>query len=286
MTDNNLLTNVLENTPDLDRRGFLKMAGVLGGSALAATQLNGLMAFADGTPDPNDILNGVAPCKKEKPCCKKGCSKCDKHMAGVADGYCNKKGLNVASFPNLESFTGLSKNQIDQHLKLYEGYVNKTNGITESILNADPSDARTFRALHIDQSYSLNGALLHQYYFENIIGEPSAPSDWLKAIITKEFGSWDAFMNHFTTLGKKFRGWVVLGYNMLDHRVHNYGLDAHNEYYPAHVMPLLVMDVYEHAYMIDFGTNRGGYLDVFTNSIDWRVVEARLKAMALHYYKH
>lgn len=264
------------NTPDqttqegVSRRRFLKLSAGFGAAALTASTFNGLAMAKDA------IIKPAAP-KTPKIV----------DLQNIATVYNASQAIPIHEFPNLETVEGLSKNQIDQHLALYHGYVNGANKLTETIreFNAT-SDAAQFRAMHIDQSYALNGALLHQYYFENMGGAHTPPSEWFKDLIAKEFSSWDNYVSQFNTLGKKFRGWVVTGYNMLDHRIHNYGLDSHNEYYPAHVMPILVMDVYEHAYMIDFGTDRGKYLEAFVNNIDWAVVEARLKTMTLHYVPH
>lgn len=255
---------------NLDRRRFLKLSAGFGAAALASSALGNIAMAKDAIIKPSQD-NG----KKVV------------DLQNINTVYNAKQEVPTHEFPNLETVEGFSKTQIEKHLELYRGYVNGTNKLTAKIREIDPaSDPAHFRALHIDQSYALNGALLHQYYFENMSGANTPPSEWFQDLINKEFINWDNYMNQFNTLGKKFRGWVVTGYNMLDHRIHNYGLDSHNEYYPAHVVPILVMDVYEHAYMIDFDTNRGKYLETFVNNIDWAVVEARLKTMALHYVPH
>ncbi|MGE0200292.1 MAG: superoxide dismutase [Candidatus Melainabacteria bacterium] len=247
----------------MDRRDFLKMAVAVGGSALALHQL---------------------PAMAQMPFKKGDAQKaCEKKPLDPTTVYQVTSTITEKPFANLSTVEGISPKQLEAHLALYKGYVSKINDITGKIKEPGAMDnPRLFRALHIDQSFALNGALLHQLYFENMGGGKSAPSDFLKQIITMEFGSWEAYLAHVRALGQQFRGWVITGYNMLDHRIHNYGLDSHNEYYPAYVMPILALDVYEHAYMIDFGTKRDPYLDAFLANVNWAVAEDRLTTIMHH----
>jgi Fe-Mn family superoxide dismutase len=131
------------------------------------------------------------------------------------------------------------------------------------------------REMSVELSFCHNGVILHEMYFGNL-GKNSEPSESLKKLITRDFGSWDKFIQHFVAMGKSMRGWAVMGFDMLDGKLRNYGLDQHHEFMPAMFYPLLVLDVYEHAYMIDFGTARAKYLDVFMQNINWQVVDKRL----------
>ena len=312
------MTDEKKSEIGMNRRDFLKMTGSFGAALLAASQgfgHSGLAMAKDmstkqiaGTEIAGTDTTGWDKMAKSRPMTnpkknlpREGFDKSESKsqvqqvkptdkvmdMQNIDTVYNPEQMIPVHEFPNLDTVEGLSNSQIEQHLALYHGYVKKANALTKKIRGFHAADdPRLFRAMHIDQSYSLNGALLHQYYFENMGGKHTPPSAWFKDLVEKEFYSWNNYVEQFTMLGKKFRGWVMTGYNMLDHRIHNYGLDTHNEYYPAHVIPILVMDVYEHAYMIDFGTDRGRYLDAFKANIDWAVVEARLKTMALHYVPH
>jgi Fe-Mn family superoxide dismutase len=131
----------------------------------------------------------------------------------------------------------------------------------------------------------MNGIILHELYFGNL-GQPAQgpnqPSDALKEAITREYGSWQAYLTHLRALGKSMRGWVLSAFNIRDGRIHNYGLDTHNQWVPIHVIPFIVLDVYEHAYMLDFGTNRGSYLDVFFNNHNWPAVNQRFASLPFH----
>ena len=95
--------------------------------------------------------------------------------------------------------------------------------------------------------------------------------------LIKNFGSLAAFKEDLMATAISARGWILTCYNLDDHTVQNYLLDAHNEKVPVLVIPLLVVDTYEHAYMIDFGINRKEYLAVLWDNINWDVVEKRVK---------
>jgi len=287
----NMTTQDLDiQVPELSmpRRRFLKMAA-MGGAAFALSTVK-LDALAHHMAGHNDSHTECTACGKAH----KG-GKCTDHKGKKGEGtscamgaYSNTTAIEAKEFPNLSTVQGISQNQLTQHIGLYQGYVKKINEITTAISGATIDQATMngsyspFREMHVEQTFALNGVILHEYYFENIGGHRAAPTDLVKNTFTKEFGSWETYINHLTALGKSARGWVITGYNMRDHRIHNYLLDAHNQLVPVHVLPLLVLDVYEHAYLIDFGTKRAPYLDAFIQNIDWAQVDQRLKTMMLH----
>jgi len=205
-------------------------------------------------------------------------------------GYDAQEQIQARTFPSLSTVEGISQNQLNEHIGLYNGYVKKINDIQGLIMGTTPDLEKMnatyspYRELHVEQTYALNGVILHEYYFENLGGAKKKPTEteMVHKLFSQEFGSWDNYVTHLTAVGKSMRGWAMTGYNMRDHRIHNYGLDLHNQWVPVHVIPLLVLDVYEHAYMIDFGTKRGAYLDAFMRNVNWEVVDQRLKTMILH----
>ena len=95
-------------------------------------------------------------------------------------------------------------------------------------------------------------------------------------LILEAFGSLEAYKNDLNACGTSARGWVITAYALDDKRIHNFTLDAHNQTVPVLVMPLLVLDVYEHAYFMDFGTKRASYIQLFWSNINWDIVEARI----------
>jgi Fe-Mn family superoxide dismutase len=181
---------------------------------------------------------------------------------------------------------GLSAKQIEQHLKLYAGYVGKINEIQGKLKDADLTNPNAtyspLRELLVEQSFALNGVLYHEFYFANLGGKGGEPTGDLKAAVEGRFGTVGKFMDYLKAAGKCMRGWVIIGYNTRDGQLHPYGLDMHNMWVPAGVIPILVLDVYEHAYMIDYGIDRGKYLDAFVNNLNWEVCGNRFAKARKH----
>ncbi|MCL6562030.1 MAG: superoxide dismutase [Firmicutes bacterium] len=176
---------------------------------------------------------------------------------------------------------GISKEEIEQHHGiLYKGYVNKLNEIRTKLETVDYSAANQsysdLRAMKTEETFCLNGALLHEWYFDNLGGKGGKAHGRILELIERDFGSWERFETIFKSTGLAVRGWVVLGYELDDGKLRVYGQDAHNVGVPWGVYPLLILDVYEHAYGIDYGVKRAPYIDAFMQNIDWDAVNQRL----------
>lgn len=183
----------------------------------------------------------------------------------------------------------LSERQLSEHHDvLYAGYVNKLNEIEEKLPSADKGKANAtfsdFRALKKEEVFAQNGILLHELYFENIspavIRQPAeeagrAVPEALQQSIEKDFGSLDAWQEDFLACGMSSRGWVIMAQNPTDGRLHNYIADIHDVGGVWGVMPLLVLDMYEHSYFIDYGTKKKDYINAFIKNINWDVAENR-----------
>lgn len=173
----------------------------------------------------------------------------------------------------------LSDKQIKDHKELYVGYVNKHNEIDDALQSVDKSKANqaysAFRALKLSETFTRNGILLHELYFENI-GTGTVMGPKTQELLISNFGSVEAFKQDVMATAIAARGWALTCYNLDNQRVQNYLLDAHNEKVPVLTIPLLVVDTYEHAYMIDFGINRKEYLSILWDNINWDVVEKRV----------
>ncbi|CAH2212607.1 superoxide dismutase [Tepidibacter aestuarii] len=181
---------------------------------------------------------------------------------------------------DFEDVNGMTLNQLNQHYKLYEGYVNKVNEIWtilgENKLYENPNTTYSeTRSLMLGQSYAVDGVKLHELYFSNLVGGNNLPYGDILNQIQKKYGSYEFFTKRLKNVGLSMRGWVVLSIDSLDNNLHIYGLDAHDVGTVLMSYPLLVMDVYEHAYMIDFGIDRNKYIDVFIENINWDVVNER-----------
>ncbi len=179
---------------------------------------------------------------------------------------------------------GISDQQVEYHFEThYKGYVTKINEVWEKLETVDRTKANQnssdYRALKVEESFNYMGVVLHELYFENIKdGRNTAPSEKLTALVTRDFGSFDRWKEDFRACGIALRGWAVLVYDLTSGRIISNGLDAHNMYGLLNTVPLLVLDVYEHAYYADQGPKRPPYIDAFFENVNWDVVNKRLEA--------
>jgi len=176
------------------------------------------------------------------------------------------------------SNTGLSERQIAEHIKLYEGYCRKIDEIREKILIDKKQGNATYseiRELKIEEGFCINAIKLHEMYFENLNTGNEKISHEVIKMIEEDFGSFEAWKKEFISLALSARGWVVLAYDWKDDKLHNYIADMHNQGGIWGAIPMLVLDVYEHAYFIDFGTDRKKYIETFLEKINWKIVEDR-----------
>jgi Fe-Mn family superoxide dismutase len=180
-----------------------------------------------------------------------------------------------------KSVPGISERQLAEHHDvLYAGYVKKYNEIMEKLDSVDLSATNAtyseLRELMVEKAFALNGAKLHELYFANLTDAPSGASGKAKDILAKQWGSFEAWQDQFAALGVASRGWVVLAYDYALGRFDNYILDAHNQGSIVDTEIALVMDVYEHAYFLDYGTARKDYIAKFMAAIDWAEVNKRV----------
>lgn len=178
---------------------------------------------------------------------------------------------------------GLDADLLKMHFKLYQGYVTNTNKLNQIITNMDNEGKnRTpeFAGIKRMFSWEFDGMRLHEYYFENLGGQkPLEPSDPLMTLIEKEFGSFAKWKEDFVATGLiRGIGWVILYIEPRDGRLTNIWINEHNLGHLAGATPLLVMDVWEHAYITEYGLDRAGYIDAFFRNINWLEVSRRYKA--------
>jgi superoxide dismutase, Fe-Mn family len=177
---------------------------------------------------------------------------------------------------------GISDRQIQEHRDvLYKGYVDKLNMLEEEIKKAPTEGANatyaTIREMKREEIYAANGAFLHEAYFGNLGGGGGQPGGKLADMIKQEWGSFDKWLADMKASAMAARGWAVMCWSFNDNKLHNYTMDFHDIGAVWNCVPLLVLDVYEHAYMIDYGVKRAAYLEAFFQNIDWNVVEKRLQ---------
>ncbi|EJO5348766.1 superoxide dismutase [Clostridium botulinum] len=187
----------------------------------------------------------------------------------------------VAKDYNFNNVKGISTKQLKEHYKLYDAYINKLNEIwsipndSENFKNSNSTFSK-LRCLKLGESYALDGVKLHELYFENLTSGYIPINGPILDKILEDFYSVDNFKKLFKETGKSMRGWVVLGIDPLDNKLHIFGSDSHDKGAIWLSYPLLVMDVYEHAYFMDFGTDKTKYMNTFMKNINWNLINNRL----------
>lgn len=181
---------------------------------------------------------------------------------------------------SLQTMNGISTKTIEEHLKLYAGYVGKYNEIQEKLSQLTPDDYEkanqvysTIRSLKVDLSFAWGGIVNHEIYFGHLGGKGGAPKGVLAKQIETDFGSYDAYVKDVKATGIAARGWVWTAWNSQEKRLFNYLGDAQNTYPIWGAYPILALDTYEHAYFMDFGVARAKYIDAFFANLNWAVVE-------------
>ena len=184
---------------------------------------------------------------------------------------------------SLLELDGISSRQIQEHFTLYEGYIAKTNEIRSKLQDVDRSTAnQTFsdlRELKVELSFALNGVKLHEAYFGNLGGKQSQPSGKTRSLIEKSFGSVEAWQADLRATGMAGRGWAITAFDFDDNLLHNYIADAHNSCGIWNALPIVVLDTYEHAYVIDYGVKRAPYIEAFFNNLDWDEINRRIDGL-------
>ncbi|MBA5850136.1 superoxide dismutase [Clostridium sp. cel8] len=183
---------------------------------------------------------------------------------------------------DFKSVKGFSKEQLNDHYKLYEGYIKNLNKIwntpyVPSKFTDTNSTYSEMRSLKRGETYSLDGVKLHELYFENMTGGNNSPNGPILDAIIDEFSSYNNFISYLTNIGLSIRGWVVVSIDSIDNKIHIIGSDSHDNGAVWMSYPLLVMDVYEHAYFIDFGTDRKKYISTFVKNINWNILNIRFQ---------
>lgn len=178
---------------------------------------------------------------------------------------------------------GISRKTHEEHYKLYQGYVNKTNEIREKLATVDHEKANQvfsdLRSLKTDYSFAIGGIRNHEVYFDNLGGSGGPANGEVATLITKHFGSFDAWAKDFKFTGMAARGWAWLAYDREENSLFNFLGDAQNTFPIWNAAPILALDTYEHAYYLDFQTARAKYIDAFLQVVDWDSVN-RLLAKA------
>ena len=189
---------------------------------------------------------------------------------------------------NLKGLNGISDKTLEMHFKLYEGYVKATNSLTRQIGEflidgqVDQEEMPAYSELTRRLGFEYNGMVLHELYFENMTSRASQSpqgQDSLLNALEGSFGSFEIWKTDFSSVGKmRGVGWAVCNLNPENGRLSNHWISLHEFGNIAGFRPVLVMDVWEHAYLLDFQpSERGEYINHFLSQVNWDVVAKRLE---------
>ena len=176
---------------------------------------------------------------------------------------------------------GISQKVIDIHWgKLYQGYVKKWQEIQEKLSLVDLSLSNAvfseFRELKVEETFVVNAIILHEAYFDVLGGNGEVKGEIIKAI-EKDFGSFEKWQNEFKALAMASRGWAILAFDFNDGKLRNYIADAHNLYGIWGASPILTLDMYEHSYLIDFGSDKKAYIETFFQNLNWEIINKKFQ---------
>jgi len=184
-------------------------------------------------------------------------------------------------FSKLLAMKDFSETLLQNHVTLYQGYVTNVNKLLESLdsmLKEGKVSGPDYAEMKRRLGWEFNGMRLHELYFGNLggTGTPDQGSSLSEKLVAA-FGSRDAWETDFRATGAmRGIGWAVLYQDKTDGRLMNFWINEHDVGHPAGCAPILIMDVFEHAFMLDFGLKRAVYIDAFFANIDWTTVESRL----------
>jgi len=177
------------------------------------------------------------------------------------------------------SLTGISDQQIDQHWQLYEAYVKNTNELLDELYAADMG-SRHWAELKRRLGFEFNGMVLHEYYFGNLAaGRTLKPKSALAAALGAGWSNLQTWQEDFAkTAAIQSINWIILYHDPASGRLFHWWVSDHEVNHPAGLTPILVLDVFEHAWMVDYATGeKSKYVDAFLENVGWEVVEQRFK---------
>ena len=178
--------------------------------------------------------------------------------------------------PALLELDGISREAVEAHYKLYEGYISKRNEILGKLADVDLSAGNQvyseLRALKVDLTFAVGGVKNHEIYFEHLGGAGGDPDGLIGNLVERDFGSAADWREDLKATGMAARGWAWTAYDWDEGRLFNYIGDAQNTYPIWNATPVVALDVYEHAYFLDYHIDRASYIDAFFANLDWAVV--------------
>jgi superoxide dismutase, Fe-Mn family len=185
-------------------------------------------------------------------------------------------------FTGLLGMEGFSETMLKNHFELYQGYVKNANAILgelERMTKENRLDGPPAAELRRRFAWEFDSIRLHEYYFENLTKSPKPPDPGSRLLtrLREDFGSFENWKRDFDAVGAmRGIGWVILYHDALRNRLTNAWINEHDGGHFVGCTPILVMDVFEHAYMLDYGVKKAGYLEAFYKCLNWDMVTSRL----------
>jgi Fe-Mn family superoxide dismutase len=187
--------------------------------------------------------------------------------------------------PELYDLEGISRQAVEAHYRLYEGYVAKRNEILARLADVDLSAANQvyseLRVLKLELTFAIGGIKNHELYFGHLGGAGGDPTGRFGELVERDFGSAGAWKADLRATGLAGRGWAWTAYDWDEGRLFNYLGDAQNTFPVWNATPLVGLDVYEHAYFLDYGTDRASYIDAFFHNLDYAVIDGWVEAYGI-----
>jgi len=185
-------------------------------------------------------------------------------------------------YDNLIGMNGCSDTLLKNHFTLYQGYVTNTNKLAElltSMLQEEKTGTPEYAELKRRMGFEFNGMRLHEYYFGNLGGKKALDKlGKLGSKLTEAFGSYENWEKDFKATGSmRGIGWTILYQDNMTGWLFNQWINEHEVGHFAGCSPILVMDIFEHAFITDYGLKRAEYIEAFLENINWEIVEDRLQ---------
>jgi Fe-Mn family superoxide dismutase len=185
-------------------------------------------------------------------------------------------------YGKLIGMEGFSETLLSNHFTLYKGYVTNTNKAMDTLaamLKEGKAGTPEYAELKRRFGWEFNGMRLHELYFDNLGGKAALDkSGKLAKRLAENFGSYEDWEKDFKATGTmRGIGWTILYQDNVGGKLFNQWINEHDVGHPAGCVPVLVLDVFEHAFMVDYGLKRADYIEAFFKNINWAIVEGRLK---------
>jgi superoxide dismutase, Fe-Mn family len=185
-------------------------------------------------------------------------------------------------YGRLLGMEGFSDTLLNNHFTLYKGYVTNTNKVSDALagmLKEGKTATPEYAELKRRFGWEFNGMRLHEYYFENLGGKaPIGKDSKLGKLLAANFGTYDSWLQDFKgTASMRGIGWTILYQDVSGGRLFNQWINEHDAGHPSGCQPILILDVFEHAFLTDYGLKRADYIEAFLKNINWPAVDARIR---------